>query len=125
MKCKLLAAVLALLPFAVPGAAMAQRSSNVTGANLLGFCNDRAFNRMQNCEAYLNGVADTFTGFLEFGPKDVQGHPLGALICIPRPVTGRDLRLLVIHGLQQQPALQSRPAVSAVYHILRQNYPCH
>jgi len=114
---------LALLAF--PFAAEAQRASNVTGANLLGFCTDTHFSRVQNCEAYLNGVADTFTGFMEFGPKDAHGHPLGVMICIPPKVTGRDLRLTVIQGLQEHPDLQSRQAVQAVERIFHKTYPCH
>lgn len=109
----------------VPTVAWGQRASNVTGANLLGFCTDRQFSRVQNCEAYLNGVADTFTGFMKFGPKDAKGRPLAAMICIPDGVTGRDLRLAVIQGLQANPALQSRQAVEAVERILHKNYPCH
>jgi len=117
--------LLLLAVFAFPAAAQAQRASNVTGANLLGFCTDAHFSRVQNCEAYLNGVADTFTGFMEFGPKDAHGRPLDAMICIPPRVTGRDLRLTVIQGLQQTPSLQSRQAVEAVERIFHKAYPCH
>jgi len=110
---------------ALPAAAKAQRASDVTGANLLGFCTDRHFARVQNCEAYLDGVADTFTGFMEFGPKDSHGKPLDAMICIPDKVRGRDLRLTVIQGLQQDTSLQSRQAVQAVERIFHKAYPCH
>lgn len=125
MKRSLLLGTLFTLAYAAPLAAHAQRVSNVTGANLLGYCTSPQFSRVQNCEAYLDGVADTFAGFMKFGPKDPQGKPLAAPICIPPKVTGRDLRLLVIQGLQQQPALQSRPAVEAIEPILHHAYPCH
>lgn len=115
--------LLALL--ALPGSAMAQRSSNVTGANLLMFCTDRNFSRVQNCEAYLNGMADAFTGFMKFGPRNPQGKPLAAVACIPQRVTGRDLRLSVIKGLQQNPSLQSRQAADAVSVIYHTDFPCH
>jgi hypothetical protein len=114
-----------LMALLAPLSAHAQRASDVTGANLLTFCTASNSSRVQNCEAYLNGVADTFTGFLKFGPKDAQGRPIAAMICIPPAITGRDLRLSVIHGLQQQPALQSLQAVEAVERILHHTYPCH
>ncbi len=125
MKRSLLWGTLFTLACAAPLAAHAQRVSNVTGANLLGHCTSAQFSQVQNCEAYLDGVADTFAGMMKFGPKDPQGKPLAASICIPAKVTGRDLRLLVIHGLQQEPALQSRQAVEAVQPILHHAYPCH
>ena len=117
--------LLGLLAAVLPGMAAAQRVSNVTGANLLSYCTNPQFSRVQNCEAYLDGVADTFAGFMKFGPKDAAGKPLSAPVCIPPRTTSRDLRLLVIHELQQQPALQCREGVEAVEPLLHPAFPCH
>lgn len=120
--CHLLAAMLVLLP----GAAAAQRMSKITGKQLLASCSASQFSsaKVENCEAYLDGVADTFAGFMKFGPKDAHGKSLAAVICIPPEVTAKSLRLDVIRGLQDHPELQSRLAVEAVQRILRQAYPC-
>jgi len=123
MKRGILIAALLLSPLA----AHAQRMSKITGGELLSICSASQFSnaKVQNCEAYLDGVADTVAGFMRFGPKDAHGKPLENEICIPPAVTAKDLRLGVIKALHQQPNLQARLAVEAVHRIFHQIYPCN
>jgi hypothetical protein len=108
------------LGFAVPAAflaamlastgAPAQRLSKVNGSKLLSLCSS---GRTENCDAYLSGVADAYAEV---------GRPGG--ICIPIPVTGVQLRLVVVKYMHDHPQELEQPGGVLTSHALTAAFPC-
>jgi hypothetical protein len=94
----------------VCGTAHAQRISKVNGSKLLTLC---TAGRTTECDAYLSGVADAYA---------MVGKAGG--VCIPLPVTGVQLRLVVTKYLHDHPQELELPAGAIAGHAFTAAFPC-
>ncbi len=108
---------LMLLPLALAPRAEAQRVSTLDGNKLLGLCTSRA---VVACDAYVSGVADTATATDAMAGE--TGRALG--ICVPKQVTGVQLRQTVVASLKAHPQDNARSGVELVLRALKAAYAC-
>jgi hypothetical protein len=108
------------------GAAQAQetRLSPVDGNRLLGLCTSRDRTFVQGCEAYINGVADTAAVYQRAAGEPNSPVRLADTMCVPRNVTGAQMRDTVTNWLQGHAAERERPAGLIVFHVLHDAFPC-
>lgn len=93
------------------GAASAQRFSPVDGNKLLAMCVSKA---TIECDAYLSGVGDAIAA----------AGPGKALACIPKSVTGGQLRDVTIKFLKSHPEKRQLKAGVLVTRGFSEAFPC-
>ncbi len=110
MRFALTAAVAAMVLAATP-LAWAQRVSKVDGNRLLTMCTVKS---PGECDAYLSGVADTIEA----------GGRAKAEACIPKAVTGTQLRDVVIKYLRSNPQTRQMKAGALSTKAFAAAFPC-
>ena len=126
MSCRRLLAAAAFaaplaLAFALP--ASAQRVSPITGGKLLGVCTGGG-SAPTACDAYVSGIADTVALMQAMAPESHGAMRVPAIVCIPGPTTGVQLRQTVVTWLRRNPNMASQQAAPLVVRALREAYPC-
>ena len=124
MKASLLPALAVLATVAVAGQAHAQRLSSLNAQHLAALCTgDRTSS--EGCEAYIDGVADTAGSYQELRPEDgSKGAALPGYVCVPRQVTGIQLRETFVEWLRANPNENDRQAAGAVLRALDARFRC-
>ena len=124
MKTALVVAGLALA-LALPGAAQAQRMSNLTGQKLVDLCTSKDRSMVEGCTAYIDGIADTSAYYQRLRPADGgKGAALPGYICVPGPTTGVQLRQTVIDWFRKHSDQGGRQASGIVLRALDDAYVC-
>ena len=122
MKTLMLVATLAL---ALPGAAHAQRQSNLTAQKLIDLCTSKDKTAVEGCTAYIDGIADTSAYYQRLRPADgTKGGALPGYICVPGPTTGVQLRQTVVEFFRKHPEAATRQASGIVLRALDAAYLC-
>lgn len=121
-------AVLLLGLFSVNSVALKAQSK--TGADLLTQCqvvnksdptNPEMMRGIQ-CATYLEGMSDTFAMWKAFNDNRKQNNPPPA--CVPAGVTGRELAMVVVKYLTDNPTLLHSPYSVVAFSALHDSYPC-
>jgi hypothetical protein len=94
------------------GAAQAQRISKVDGNRLLSICTATA---PAECDAYLAGVADAIEA----------GGRAKAAACIPKAVTGVQLRDVVVKYIRGNPQTRELKGGLLTFKAYTAAFPCH
>lgn len=108
----------------------AQETQSKTGADLLAQCqvvnksNPSDFDMVQGiqCATYLKGMSDTFAMWKAFNDDRKQHNPPPA--CVPAEATGRELSMVVVKYLTDNPTLLHSPYSVAAFYALHNSYAC-
>ncbi len=99
----------------------AQRVSRLTGAKLLGACENPKGRLI--CEGYISGVGDGIAG-AEKNMTAEQGHSFAGATCIPNDTTADQLHSTVVDYLKAHRDVLSQPAAIPTFDALHAAYPC-
>jgi len=116
----ILCGVSALLVAAVPAAA--QRVSSMPAGRFLQICKSGARGQPV-CEAYIAGAADSFAEAPVLA-RNSGGDKFPPVVCIPRQVTGQELRETVVAWLDGHRDQLRQPVGDGVFAALQSAYPC-
>ena len=105
--------------------AHAQRFTPITARQLGEFCTGGDRVRAQQCESYIDAVADTAGFYQRLVPEDgSKGGKLPGYLCIPDNATGVTLRENFVRWLRGHGDAGTRQASGAVMDSLYVAYPC-
>ncbi len=80
---------------------------------------------MEACTAYIDGIADSSAFYQRLRPAGrQQGRRLPGYICVPKDVTGVQLRELVVQWFRQHADQANRQASGIVLRALDETYLC-
>jgi hypothetical protein len=109
---------------------VALKAQSKTGADLLAQCQvanksdptDLDILRGIQCATYLKGMSDTFAMWKAFNDNRKQNNAPPA--CVPELVTGRELAMVVVKYLTDNPTLLHSPYSVVAFYALHNSYPC-
>jgi len=115
------ALMVAVLAGCVASPALAQRVSPMMAGKFLQICSSSG--GAQICDAYISGIADAGALSKVSGRNEGDAGAVAGF-CIPRTVTGTEMRAKVVTWLRGHNSVLSAPVGEGVFAALHDAYPC-